>query len=347
MNLDGLGRDDFEKFSYDDLLELVEELEKVVFQDLTPIQVFEKFDGYLECAFNAKKKIEDEEFTKKLSYWKVYSLQKRIDYLIHSFSLIVNINRITKSRFSELNEKVDKKYKDIEAELIKSEDKISQELEDKQKKILEDLNDKNCKFEKSIEKKVEKVIDEEKKELSQVEHTTLTHVLTLMGIFSAVITIIMSVVLTSTSWLNNADEASAILAFVVPNLVALIAVVALISFIYLYNFRTSEQLDETGTVVKKARLKRKIAHSSLIVILILTILSCTVIFVQTARNNKPHKHYVISSSQYSVIEEKISETESISYYVFTLDGLEYKFEYDESCKHDGNLYYCKDHDELE
>ena len=86
--------------------------------------------------------------------------------------------------------------------------------------------------------------------MSQLEHNTLSHVLSLMGVFSAVITLIMSVVLTSTAWLNNANGASALIAFVVPNMVALLSVSVLLSFIYLYTRKNNVMEDFVDPIRK-------------------------------------------------------------------------------------------------
>lgn len=54
-----------------------------------------------------------------------------------------------------------------------------------------------------------------------------------MGIFTSIIVVIMSLVITSSSWLNNAAGASAIIAFVIPSCVAVLAVCALTALLNL------------------------------------------------------------------------------------------------------------------
>lgn len=52
-----------------------------------------------------------------------------------------------------------------------------------------------------------------------------------MGVFTSIIVVIMSVVITSSSWLNNASGASAIIAFIIPSCVAVLAACAIIVFL--------------------------------------------------------------------------------------------------------------------
>jgi len=47
---------------------------------------------------------------------------------------------------------------------------------------------------------------ESRQKIDDSEHNILTHVLTLLGVFSAIIVTIMSVVITTSSWLNNTGQ---------------------------------------------------------------------------------------------------------------------------------------------
>lgn len=62
-----------------------------------------------------------------------------------------------------------------------------------------------------------------KKDLSE----TNKDMLSVMGVFTSIIVLIMTLVITSSSWLNNANGASAVIAFLIPSCVVILSVCAL------------------------------------------------------------------------------------------------------------------------
>lgn len=76
-----------------------------------------------------------------------------------------------------------------------------------------------------------------KKELDTEEHRILTHVLTLLGVFTAIITIILTAVSASTSWLNKSDSADFVLAVLVPAIIVIITMVVMFCLLYLMIFK--------------------------------------------------------------------------------------------------------------
>ena len=177
--------------------------------------------------------------------------------------------------------------------------------------------------------------------LDNSEHTILSHVLTLMGVFTAVTTIIMSVVITSSSWLNNGDGASAILAFAIPNAIAILAVIVLVSLMFVYQ--------KSFTNNSKGRKGPIVFFLGLFIAILLLCITLAWAAISYVQPRKPTQiRYVISPAEYTIVEEidDISgKTES--FYQFVFDGVNYKFLYDEKYMHDKNLYFCPEHKVIE
>ena len=263
------------------------------------------------------------------------SLQTRVTTLMHSFAISIHVNLLVFDRSADFENLLEKQ----QVEFLHQLDTQNKEIETKQQETKELIN----KSKNEIEENIRQEIDKQREQTSELEHTTLTHVLSLMGIFSAVITIIMSVVLTSTSWLNNADGPSAVLAFLIPNLVSLFAVVVLLSFIYLYTYRSTKNDSNNSDKPKRVI----VAYVAIAAVLLIAVLITAIILANTLKNNKPHSQYVISSSEYKVIEKDIADGGNTRCFVFELDEIRYEFEYDESYLHGDNLYFCTEHNSLE
>lgn len=193
---------------------------------------------------------------------------------------------------------------------------------------------------------VDQAISTTLEEIRGEEGKILSHVLTLMGVFTAVITVILSVASTSSSWLNSATSSSAIIAFAVPNLVTLFAVVSLVLLIYIYHKAFYPPL-----------LKREEKHSlvpdfisALLLLFILgaTILLSVIAYRYADIDSKPHKRYIIENGQYKVRETQDEATNEVcKYFEFNLEGFSYQFSYDRDYLHDSSLYYCTEHNTLE
>ncbi len=222
------------------------------------------------------------------------------------------------------------------------------------------------------------------------EHEILTHVLTLMGIFVGIITIIMSVVITSTSWLNNSSSASAIIAFIVPNAVVILSIAVLFLFIFLYrkdipyisaiqysekdmseykDVKEEQETDEKDKNKEKQKVKIKIRGKCknekniqkrenrkrmaiFIGVIILVAASITVLTYSALKYIMPsensHQRYIIKQSQYSVTDGYDYEANcKRQYFEFNNEGKNHQFAFNEKFIHDGNLYYCDDHNRLE
>ena len=238
MELNNLRERTLLQCSYSDALDIVIAMENVKALHLSGIEAIEELETYLSFVLILKGRLANEEFPELRGNDRrreKSSFLSRLN-LLHdkiSFALEVNIrfNKHTSQIFEWVSE-------------------VSDDLENKRKDIEDTAN-------------------AVREEIDESEHNILAHVLSLMGIFSAIITLIMSVVITSASWLNTANGASAIIAFIVPNLVTLIAVFTLLSLIFFYLHR-----DTPAQNGKCAKHKRSIAFTITIIALILCVILC-------------------------------------------------------------------------
>ena len=204
------------------------------------------------------------------------------------------------------------------------------------------------------EEQFESAIDEKiKDKTDHIESQLITTVLTLMGVFSAIITIIMSVVITSSSWLNNANGASAVIAFIVPNLVVAFSVVLLLGVIF--SRRGGKYIVISGNNWNHESMASKALHSvrrtqiaTIVLIVIFTAVAITFALFQMKLNDEPHTRFILSEDMYECVEvEEEGLEEPILEIEFDFNGKNYRFQYDENYFHDGSIYFCEEHERLE
>ncbi len=248
-----LKENDLRRFSYTKTMDVVETLESLNLIDISGIAAHEEIETYISLTAIIKNRVDHDELQKqpKLLNRKSKDRDKDKDILRNRL-----INILANLRFAynfvRLNSRID------------TVEKISDNIQG----IREDFNNLQKDYEDK-KKTVDNIIDKHREELNASERAIMSHVLSIMGVFSAVITLIMSVVITSSSWLNNADGAEAIIAFIIPNLVALIAVFVLISLIFFYLHR------DTSTKVEKCSShKRSVAFTVVIVALLVCVILC-------------------------------------------------------------------------
>ncbi len=87
----------------------------------------------------------------------------------------------------------------------------------------------NQTFEKNIKTFNTELSDyrQEIKGLKERETRSFQNMLTTMGVFTTIVVIVMSLVITASSWLNSANFADAVVAFIIPSCIAVLAVCAL------------------------------------------------------------------------------------------------------------------------
>ncbi len=233
-------------------------------------------------------------------------------------------------------------------------DKVVTDTQNNLKKMSEDtvqkINNHLIESENRFEQKLSEGIQNA---TNKIEPQLMTTVLTLMGVFSAVITIVMSVVITSSSWLNNANSASAIIAFIVPNLVVVFSIAVLLGIVFsrknaeivVLSSDNWEQENTANNALKKLKRLRIAVFSIIFAFLALLML---ISIYQINNDKEPHSRYVLSQGMYECVEiqEDDSET-SVLMIEFEINGMDYIFPYSEEYFHDNKLYFCEEHQRLE
>ena len=313
---------DIKNLSYSDAYGVVTVLSEVVFLDLNNQQTLEEIEAFKNIIaiieFMATTGAY-KEIEGRRNEFKKESFLWRLSDLSTNFNYMISINNSLNKTLGQMSQ--------MQEEFIQEEHRIDTNLSD--------------------------AIDR----LKDSEHTTLNHVMSLLGVFTAIITIIITLFISSSSWLKNSDKSDAFFAFVVPNAVVLIAVSFLMLLVYFFIHQDK--------ITKDKIEQRTIKNNKIIVIGIILgviILFCTLlslIFINTQHSKSAtHIRYIIPPSQYRIVEDTVDTPEGCHHdsecnckkvrcIEFTYEGTNYSFEYDESLKHGENLYFCEKHCTLE
>ena len=376
INLNVLKENELRKFSYQDTKCVIEKLEKICISDGAGIDAIEKSEMYYAFSALIYNRVSNDEFIElnNNNLGEKESLCSKLIFMLASFKYSLEVSKLQKDIKS-----ISKNTSTLEANMTTMTNQLQDTIADYNNKKTEiDLQLKDSsKLVRTLGEEIQNFeidVEDFQSRMDESEHTILTHVLTLMGIFSAVITIIMSIVVTSSSWLNNADASSAIVAFVIPNLVALLAVSSLVLLVFIYvqfsnktpkvvkkktikkiKKDSSEIQDSTIETTRSERKERKGSRAAIVFFSILLLIICVtslamadVSIAYTRKNSIPHMRYVIPKSNYQIVEETSSETSEIElYFEFIFEDINYQITYDEKLVHFGNLYFCKEHNTLE
>lgn len=343
-DIDKLKDNDIKKISYAEAKDIVTVLSTTNYYDLTNQQTLEKIETYRIFVaiiitrvnmddFNELSDVENKN-EKEHFLWNLWGLQSNFTYML-------SIN-------SQLHD------------TLHSARRIYRDVSQQEKKMSTHIN-------AAIER------------LKDSEHNTLTHVMALLGIFTAIITVIITLIVSSSSWINNANQSDAFLAFTVPTVIAITAVSVMMLFVYLFihNDKTAYE-KEDGTefekeVGKEGEKKKKRSNSIdkskmisiciMVGIILLFSAILSLLFINTSHTKyASHVQYIISPDQYEIVEESEESSDNCQhntdcnchtkieikkYFEITFEGKKYRFEYKEKLKHDGNLYFCEEHEILE
>lgn len=180
-------------------------------------------------------------------------------------------------------------------------------------------------------------VAEMKKSLSEANKDMVA----VMGIFTSIIVVIMSLVITSSSWLNNASGASAVIAFIIPSCVAILAVCAITMFL---NIIIKDK--------KQNYIPWGIVFGATLIIGIVTLLAFGKMEVL------PHNRLVFEVDKYATVDPDDTTGEKVINIHFTekittLDG-EHEIEViidnqkESDCViHNNLIYYCITHNRFE
>lgn len=242
--------------------------------------------------------------------------------------------------FSSTVDSIEEIRGDIE-ENIKKADELNKNTDEKIKK----QGDKIKEYDNKIKEYDDKIYS--------LESRLISNVLTIMGVFSAIITIIMSVVATSSSWLKDAQNASAILAFVIPSAVVVLSMSILLGFVF-YQKEKSNVIKtitdfDTNEQTKKILKKSKFFFYLTIIFAVVAIGFSIVYSSINLSKTSVHSRYIISQGIYVIKEVQNDENpENKSIIIeFEFNQKNYVFPYDESLIHGGKIFFCEEHNMLE
>lgn len=327
-----LKENELKKFSYPKTKEVVDALENLNLHDIiSGFAAHEEIEKYISFAATINNRVDNNEFpylNLKINQKEKVTLQNRLLNILANLRHLYNFVRLS-GRDDEI-EQVGLTLQELQLEFAK---------------LQCDYNEKK--------KNVDNIIGDYEKKIKDSESHLTSHVLSIMGVFSAIITIILSIIITSSSWLNNADGASAIIAFVVPNIVALFVVFVLLSLIFFYLHKDTNEQGE-----KCAKQKRSSAFTFAIIGTLVSAGLCCWLCISSSPKTATHIRYIIPSTQYRIVEDTVdapgdchhdseSNCNKVRCIEFTFEGNNYSFEYDESLKHGENLYFCEKHCTLE
>lgn len=241
---------------YDSIIQDTIPYDKFKIDGKTQIELVQKYKGYI---YEQKINLHDDiveilEVKENLS-------RKQQKIKDHLFFLLVE----TSNRYSIISEFL------IDLTVVLYDEKIKK-LEDeteKAKGLIEDVNS---------------TIDEVDKYIGNSEHRILTHVLTLLGVFTAVITLILSAISITNTWLQKADEVSFASAILIPSAVIIVAIIALLSVIHVLFFsrleykKTNQINHKEVEAYNKKIHKRNLLSYSLLVIIVVGLIGCCIWF---------------------------------------------------------------------
>ena len=294
---------------YIEIQDVLDKLNNVSINQGDLVIATETFDTYLEFLQIIKKRILNDP-SLDIPKHKINGTIRFVDNIIGKLRHYADLISFIRSN----QEKIHSYASDMKDETAKS-------LEQTNERIMHNMNE--------LANDVSSNIKEAKDKFDESEHNILTHVLTLLGVFSAIIITIMSVVITSSSWLNSADGNRALIAFIVPTLVTILAVIALVSLVYgLYGNDNSKEF-----------FKKYILY----VVIILCVLIICFVNIQSKSGDVRHTCYIIQETEYDITNNGNSIC-----YVFTIDGKQYHVPYDKTFLHNNNeLHFCIQHNAIE
>lgn len=180
------------------------------------------------------------------------------------------------------------------------------------------------------------------------ETRSFQNMLTTMGVFTTIVVIVMSLVITASSWLNNANSADTLIAFIVPSCIAVLSVCALTALV------SEPQKKKWGRWI--------VISFGAITIACVTVFYCSsngMLSLETAH------HSVYGFSATDCIQEEvhldsdgnevISKVFNLQYFIpITTENGEVKVipirksvDYDPTLIHDGYIFYCIECNKLE
>lgn len=133
--------------------------------------------------------------------------------------------------------------------------------------------------------------------ISTKSNQIMPNIISLLGVFSSIIVVILTLITTSSSWLANANNISVLIAFVVPAGIITLAICALTALVR----STLEHQTGITQLNEKKNIWQNITHAFkkwalwLVVVLITSLIVCGTVYFCESKNNKT-KHFLIKCS---------------------------------------------------
>lgn len=180
-----------------------------------------------------------------------------------------------------------------------------------------------------------KILEDKQNELNETESKILTHVLTLLGVFTTIITIIITTISTTASWLNNSNNSSFMIALLLPASIILLSTFLLLFMIkLLFLYKRNISKEETNKFLCRKN-----------VILILIFVGIMVLFgssiVIAISKDKEPKH-----SEPIIIEDYVINQEE-NKLIYTYNEVEFTIKLNYDLIHEDGLHYCTIHNKFE
>ena len=132
--------------------------------------------------------------------------------------------------------------------------------------------------------------------------------------------------------------------WVIPNAVAILAVIVLMFLVFLYTNASTGS--DTHPIKSKVAKNLFITLLVIVVTLVGSLIWTAVSYTQDCEPD--HTHYIICSDEYTIVSRKMPNSNSEELYLqFIFEGKSYCFDFNERYIHNGNLYYCQEHNTLE
>lgn len=310
--------DDIEKASLEELAKIIDDINKgyeaINNEILTKQAIIDEHQSYVE-------KLNDLVFLVNKVKQELFGREKNKKNKRKAIDEVLKINEMIQSTLF-INSSLDNLLFDLKIRYNNN-------------KINSLANKVNSEFDKKIGELTEKVESQEgelkkdaEDQISAAEKKVFNNSMTYMSILAALIAIIVSVISTSSSWLNNANNSSVIVAFVTPTLVLLFAITFLLSFSgYLFANEKGKKKIFLGLFVGVA-----------VCIVLFSLILFTKVYSKSNEENEKHTYYIIDSNDYQINDNMIE---------FSFEGMVYSFTYDETLLHNGKLKYCIEHNKLE
>lgn len=202
-----------------------------------------------------------------------------------------------------------------------------------------------------------KELSKDVNDISTTSNQIMPNIISLLGVFSSIIVVILTLITTSSSWLANANNISVLIAFVVPAGIITLAICALTALVR----STLEHQTDVTQPNEKKNIWQNITHTFkkwalwLVVVLITSLIVCGTVHFCESKNNKT-KHYLIkcSPTTESVSNEDEQSTSQQELFILqetissTGETKKIRIPCDNDDIHsDGFVYYCLLHESFE